>query len=272
MEFLSDEKKESFEKSTKKASDSIPANSQKPFTGVVRQAAIDTSIPPVIDHNGPILQNVRVEEIFWGRWWNNNMSFLTQVNSAVATIISGPYMTDLQQYRGIGRGRLGNMTMVTNPIGSSPADPPSLFKTNDVEQLISNLIGTKFVPDPQSDDQILYTIFFPMGCKNYEHPGFAGEHDFFKPSTSPPIHYAWITNDGSLNDHDSIPKAFSHELVEACTDPELNAFYHATDANGVTNEIADYANDMFATINGVTMQYYWSERERSFVLPNRFPS
>jgi hypothetical protein len=255
-----------------------PSNRPRISSGIVRVLAPTntTNITDVQYHGGPILTNVKVEEIFWGSWWQENPDFVVKVNHAISTILSSPYMTELQQYGGIQRGSLsGNMIIVDTPLGQSPADPPQVFKHEDLEDLISNLINNKRVSDPETNDQLLYCVFLPIDCR-YEDPSYAGEHSYFpKDGLGTKIHYAWVLNDGTLDSRNSIPKVFSHELVEACTDPELNhapGFVHERDANGNEFEIGDTCENEVGMINGVIMQAYWSQRHRRCILPAFFPT
>lgn len=49
---------------------------------------------------------------------------------------------------------------------------------------------------------------------------FVGQHQFFDFNGSR-AYWAWITNDGTLTGGNSIPKVLSHEICEACSDPDL---------------------------------------------------
>jgi hypothetical protein len=224
--------------------------------------------PNVNFHGGLILRSVKVDVICWGGWWLMNPAFFTHIQHAVATILSSGYMDELQQYGGIGKGRLGGFTIVKTSIGDSPAEPPPIFKKADIENLIRNLIQSKTVADPQADSESLYCVFFPPGC-SFTASSTVGAHDCFSmgPTT---VFYMWTTNDGNFDQHNSIPKIFSHELVEACTDPEVErhpGWIHDKNEANINDEIADLCEDCYGKVNGITMQYYWSQRHRACVLP-----
>ena len=66
----------------------------------------------------------------------------------------------------------------------------------------------------------------PQGVQ-FTNAGTIGEHTFFdytdtarSPHVTQRVHYAWVTNNGTL---DSVTEIFSHELAESCSDPEGNA-------------------------------------------------
>src|SRR5205807_660667 len=109
------------------------------------------------------------------------------------------------------------------------SNPPNPFSDTDVANMITNLLQTGVVPEPDDDNQILYMVVMPVGVNSSG--AFIGEHSFFNYTDVDivfPIplviqeraHYSWITNDGTL---DGVTRIFSHELVEAATDPEGSA-------------------------------------------------
>ena len=61
------------------------------------------------DLHGPVLNNCCVVPIFWGSVWTNPKTpapSVLQVYAAMASIVSGPYVSELTQYRGIGAGHV----------------------------------------------------------------------------------------------------------------------------------------------------------------------
>ena len=92
-------------------------------------------------------------------------------------------------------------------------------------------------------------------------------------------YYAWVDNTGSLTGHDCVTKVFSHEFIEACTNPDVDTSNNSilvqgtkSDGSAVTNdEIGDTCNNEFATVdmNGITcsVQSYWSKAANTCVLP-----
>jgi hypothetical protein len=68
-------------------------------------------------------------------------------------------MSSLNQYRGIGRGQLAG----TNVVGTS--NPPNPFSNNQVANFIESLIPAT-LPDPNSDNQLLYCVVMPPGVNS----------------------------------------------------------------------------------------------------------
>jgi hypothetical protein len=64
---------------------------------------------------------------------------------------------------------------------------------------------------------------------------------------------------------------FSHELVESCTDPEGDGILGNPGTCSFDDdswcEIGDVCEGIFETVNGVSVQAYWSEEARKCVIP-----
>ena len=226
-------------------------------------SAASTSI---VDLNGMILNKVQVQLIFWGSVWEGNASpSANAVFNAAQTVLSGPYMSKLSQYRRIGQGTMLSKLVI------NPSNPPNPFSTNDVAQCILSLITAGKVPKPEDDQQILYCVFLPVGV-NFDQPNIDGIHSFiYNVSYSFPLDvdldkvlFAWVMNDGTLN---SITTIFSHELVEACTNPDGNGFQVTPIDPNNWHEIGDVCEGNSDTLNGVRVQAYWSQSDGGCVIP-----
>jgi hypothetical protein len=63
---------------------------------------------------------------------------------------------------------------------------------------------------------------------------------------------------------------FSHELVEALTDPEGNGIQVNPTNPTNWNEICDVCATP-GIVNGVTVQSYWSQQDQACVIPTNIP-
>lgn len=231
---------------------------------------------------GPVIPLVKVYLIFWGTAWlatPRPVPYSGDIVIAVANILSSPYLSKVDQYDSrlhyghpSQRGKLADSTVVCSaagPSGSqSPADPPNPFQDNTVATLVTNLIANRTLPSPDDQPGALYVVFMPKGVTSTT--GFAGEHFTRSISgNSNQAHIAWVTNSGSMS---SVTTIFSHELVEAVTDPEGTA---VTGVPGTCNqggwcEIGDICNST-GTVNGVVVQSYWSDEDQACVIPTTWP-
>src|SRR5215472_6930665 len=84
----------------------------------------NTAVTSILDSNGMILSHVQVQLIFWGSAWAGSASpSANAVFNAAQSILSGPYMSKLSQYRGIGNGTLLGKLVI------DPSEPPNPFST-----------------------------------------------------------------------------------------------------------------------------------------------
>jgi hypothetical protein len=225
------------------------------------------------DHNGSVITMAHVQLIFWGSAWSGNPTpSATDITNAVTRILSSSYMSALSQYRGIGAATLRGTLLVTS------SNPPNPFSNSSVENLIRDLLQAGTLPEPDDDAQILYCVIMPVGVNSeeYTNNGTIGEHSYFVyfdvDFPVPQVvkaRYAWVMNDGTL---DYVTNIFSHELVEACSDPEGSAILGDTGTCSASGwcEIGDVCQDSSATVKGVLVQSYWSQSARACVVPGAF--
>jgi hypothetical protein len=210
------------------------------------------------DHNGALIQFVRVYLIFWGSAWASNpppSPTTAQVTDAVNRILSGGYLTGLSQYRGVGQGYILGSTTINS------SNPPNGFTDTNVSNLIQGLISAGTIPNLDADNQTLYLVFMPKGI-NASNSGFVGEHTYYTDASNRRVHFGWITNNGTLS---SISIITSHEIAEAMTDPEGTAILG--DAGTCSGpgwcEIGDVCQATTGTVNGASVQSYWSQKDKA---------
>ena len=261
---------------------------QKPLRGIVRRAvskqaqaggdetfAPDYTVTSTTDGGGKVLTDVEVILIFWGSFWATTPSPTPSSDTykqAIEGIVTGPYMSGLRQYRGVGQGTLIYSEVYTG------TDPKDLYTDSDVVTLITDrLNNNSSMPAPAAGHNRFYAVIAPKGIRN-SNTGFAGQHQSFT-YKGVKGYYAWVDNTGSLTGHDCTTKVLSHELVEACTNPDVDTSNNGILVNGkdssgksITNdEIGDTCNDQFFTLdmNGVqcSVQAYWSKADNICLLP-----
>jgi len=224
------------------------------------------------DKGTPKLTNVHVLLIFWGTQWAGNPNPLaTQVTNAVRNLLAGPYMSFLAQY-GVRRGSLWGTLFFTS------SDPPQSFSYANVGSFIINQLDQDQLPEPDSDWPLFYCVIMPSNVSFQGDPRL--ETVPLPPGTlskvvganssiiwndydlgdvdNDPAHYAWVGSDGTV---DYITTVLSHELVEACTDP--NGGNGIVQVNppcaGGACQIGDPCTGICDFVRGVKVQSYWSQ-------------
>jgi hypothetical protein len=168
---------------------------------------------PFTDKNGPVIQNVQVNAIFYGTYWSDPHSLsASSLFNDMAYIVSpsSGYMSELSQYRNISYGTK------RHHIKYDDQDPPFQFNDKNITNLIEDQLsfgGDIWDPD---NPQVVFFVILPVGVTYAPYPNWIGAHYCYK-KRHHTRHYAWITNDGT---RDYITNIFSHELVEIVTDPE----------------------------------------------------
>ncbi len=212
-----------------------------------------------VDNGGSVLTNVNVYLVYWGSAWERTpIPSADDITNCVTSILSGPYLSALAQYRNIGSGTLYGTTQVTI------SDPPGTFSNDDVGNLLKDLIDAKTVPTPGEVDQLLYFVIMPAGVSS-DQSRVTGEHFSFGEN----IFCAWVMNNGTL---DYVTTIFSHELVEACTNPkgdgfQINAPGHCMAGPFNWCEIGDICEGTTKMVNGAVVQAYWSVSDNTCVVP-----
>lgn len=235
----------------------------------------DYTVTSTDDKGGRVLTGVEVIIIFWGSFWSATpppSPSRGQYEQAMRGIVTGPYMSGLGQYRGVGQG-----SVIYSEIfdGTSPAN--GYTDADVVAMLKARFANNSSMPQPAAGHNRFYAVIAPQGVSN-SNSGLAGQHQSLTYNGNT-AYYAWVDNTGSLTGHDCVTKVFSHELVEACTNPDVDTSNNSIlvqgtkpDGTTVTNdEIGDTCNNDFATVdmNGVTcsVQSYWSKSDNTCILP-----
>src|SRR5690349_15316432 len=237
----------------------------------------DYTVTSTTDNGGQVLTDVEVILCFWGSFWSATpppSPSADEYKQAFTGVLTGPFMRALGQYRGVAQG-----TLIYNEINSD-SSPADLYTDADVVTMLTDRIQNHGMPAPTAGHERLYVVIAPQGIRNAltQSDNLVGQHQSFTVN-GVTGYYAWVDNTGSLTGHNASTKVFSHELVEACTNPNVDTLNNGilvdgTDSGGnviTDDEIGDTCNDQFATvtINGVTcsVQAYWSKADNACVLP-----
>jgi hypothetical protein len=233
----------------------------------------DYTVTDTKDGGGLVLTSVEVVAIFWGKYWSQTSPAPSPSSDiyyqAFTGIVTGPYLTGLKQYRGVGPG-----TMLGKFINDS-SDPSNGYKDSDVVNMLTKFLqDNPSVPVPATGHERFYAVVTPPGLNDNE---ALGKHVNFT-YNGVKAYYCWINSEGGLTDSvsDGVVNTFSHELAEACTDPDGGSgiTIDGKQSDGTTisgDEIGDTCNNEFAILemNGVhcNVQCYWSAADKACIIP-----
>jgi hypothetical protein len=221
----------------------------------------------VTNGSGKRLRNAVVNLIFWGDAWQRTPApnpSLAQVVSDAASILAGPYQVRIAQY-GATAARLGTIFV------SVPGfNPPTNYTNGDVANLVTDAIEGGALPEPDEETtDVLHLVFMPPGTN--PPPNLGGEHSYalysdydfpFDFDINQRSHIAWV----AFGNRAFVSSVFSHELVEALSDPEGDGVQVNPTNSSSWNEIGDVCSSR-GLVNGVTVQSYWSQQDQACVIP-----
>ena len=213
---------------------------------------------------GKVMADANIHLLFWGDAWRSasTQPTMNQVVTALTSLAGGPYIGKLAQY-GVKHAQIADAHVVD--FGGQTAAPAN-FTNTDMVDLVEELIKEGLMPALTNATayQELFAFILPSTPGGAGGGwGFNGYHNFMANAAGKNIYFLVVTTTG--NSLDAITAGFSHELVEACTDPDFNEIKFSGD--GGENEIGDVCENQFGSVDGVAAQKYWSDSERACVLP-----
>jgi hypothetical protein len=215
---------------------------------------------------GPLIPNVQIFTIFWGKLWGSNASskqMMTNLNQFFTAIVLSPLLDQLAEYsrpgQAIGHGSfLGTKLININAPSGSITDSA-------IQSQLKKWIKAKTVPPPGKNT--LYFIYLDPGvisimgggksCQNY-----CGYHN-----NTGKVYYAVMPYPscsgclGGLQAFDALTATSSHEMCEAITDPVPGKGWY----DNINGEIGDICAWNFKKVAGYTVQLEWSNQQNKCV-------
>jgi hypothetical protein len=216
--------------------------------------------------NGPLIPNVQVFTIFWGKLWGKtpaSTTMMQKLNQFFTAILVSPLIDQLAEYnvptQKIGHGSfIGTKVITTNaPTGSITdsaiqAQVKSWIKAGTVPKTTKNTLYFIYL-----DPSVVSIMGGSKSCQSY-----CGYHN-----NTGKVYYAVMPYPtcsgclGGMNAFDALTDTSSHELCEAITDPIPGSGWY-DDTNG---EIGDICAWHFKSVAGYTVQLEWSNQHNKCV-------
>jgi hypothetical protein len=226
---------------------------------------VAATAPRLTYRQGPLLTNVEVFTIFWGRAWQDpaNFPLIAQLNFFFDFILSSPLLDQLAEYsvpgKSIGHGkRLGSLNLTSSEPGKSIQDSA-------IQLMLQMEISVNTFPPPTPNS--LYFLFLPPGTQVHQRlaascTDFCGYHDA---TPDGGLFYAVMPFpgcsgcQGGLSTIAALTSTSSHELCEAITDPIPGQGWY-DDAHGEIGDICAWQTKQLANF---TVQLEWSNSANS---------
>ncbi len=240
-----------------------------------------TQKPPLRNHQGPLIKNVRTFNIGWGTIQDG-----AELNTFMGWISSSAYVGNLGHEYDDSKARIGAGSFAKG--FAAGGNPGRSVTVSQIQNKIDTLVRAGKLPD-NNDGNDLYFVWLPKGtraylgktpsCASKQESCFCAYHSAYRASSGKMRYYAVMPDltdapgrcGGPGNDFGDRTVAVSHELAEAITDPApFDSWY--TDGK---QEIGDLCNGADAHQhknryrNGATHNYWvqceWSNRHKGCV-------
>jgi|GEM_PF-6476462 len=230
------------------------------------------------DGGGPVLQRVKVVLTFRGAGWANGAISSSEVRRSFVATLASPYMSQLIQYRGIRRAQIIFTQEDTADMGRLGPDPRKFVSGNiwliaDEDVRNAARVALRARP-PQENEEVLYLVVvsqdpIPIVVEFQDASGYHSQ--FLEDGVV--VRYGVLLHQSASTAEEAwhyLPGVFSHELVEACTDPDTTSGFHVV-IDGKPEELCDLDDTRPVRLNGfapeVKLAAYWSELGREAVVP-----
>ena len=246
--------------------DNVSPDAKSPDATPVFMEAAHGPAPTLINVGGPVLTAPKTQRIFF----TGDTAMQTQIESFDSMLSGSSYwMTNTAEY-GVGNITSWPTIVVSGAVPTSTAMVEALLK--------SKLDGThtaegwQAAPDPQT----IYSVFLPEGTVIHDPDGdscssYAAFHDQIVVNSTTNIVYAMLPRCNYGNPLvDDLTSSYSHELLEAATDPlvETTPAWGDADANNYVMafspgaEVGDYCEYLdqanIRPFGGFEVQRTWS--------------
>jgi hypothetical protein len=232
----------------------------------------------LIDQGGPILTRAKIVLSFRGSGWTTGTFSTSDARRAFDTVLASPYLSHLVQYRGIRRAKIVFAGEDTSNLGNLGPDPRKFVAGNIwliADEEIKNVarVALRARP-PEDNEEVFYLVVVSQNPIPIvvEQVSASGYHDKFD-EDGRTVFYGVLLHQSASTAAESwhyLPSVFSHELVEACTDPDIRSGFILN----TVGELCDMDEDQVVQLPGleheVRLSLYWSELERAAVAPTTY--
>jgi hypothetical protein len=222
--------------------------------------------PQIVDVGGPVLTTPKIQPIFFA----NDAAMQASIEDFSAKLATSTYWTATTSEYGVGALTVLPTIVVTTAPPTTSANLEALLTTN--------LDGTHTAEGwPATiDPQTIYSVFTPDGIVVHDSGGdscdaYGAYHDELAGAHQEHIVYAFMPRcDYGIPKLDELTESFSHELIEAATDPyvETTPAYGDADADNYVMaytpaaEVGDYCEYLDVAyqklVGDYTVQRTWS--------------
>jgi len=236
----------------------------------------------LIDQGGPILQRAKVVLSFCGSGWLTGSISTSDVRRAFDAALASPYLSHLVQYRGIRRAEIAFVIEDARNLGQLGPDPRKFVAGNIwliADEEIKNVARVALRARPPEDSEEVFYLAVvsqdPIPIV-VEQVNASGYHDKFDEDGRTVFYGVLLHQAASAADEawHYLPRIFTHELVETCTDPDVKSGFILNPGFPGGSELCDMGDERPVQLPGfeheVNLAVYWSELLRAAVAPTMY--
>jgi len=232
----------------------------------------------LVDGGGPVLTRAKIVLSFRGSGWTTGTFSTSDARRAFEATLDSPYLSHLVQYRGIRRAEIVFSTEDTSNIGTLGPDPRHFVAGNiwlvpdeDIRNVVRDAVRVR---PPQDNEEVFYLVVISQDPIPIvpEVSDASGYHNTFE-ENGRTIVFGVLLNQSANSAEKTwhyLPGIFSHELVEACTDPNVTSGYRFEDGNEICDLDEDRPVELLGLGREVTLAAYWSDLEEAAVVPTTY--
>jgi hypothetical protein len=194
--------------------------------------------------------------------------------------VASPYLSHLIQSRGIRRAAVDDFSIDDNrDMGRLGPDPRKfvagniwLISDEEIKQSVRIAMNAR---PPGATEQILYLVVVSQDPIPIvvEQQNASGYHNTFQENGSN-VFYGVLLNQSAISADDAwnyLPGVFAHELVEACTDPDVRTGFIVAPIGEICDtDRAEVPAQLPGFEHQIKLALYWSELVRDFVAPTSY--
>ena len=217
-------------------------------------------------NGGPLIQNVQVFTIFWGKLWGQSPASTTlmqQLNQFFGAVLTSSLIDQLAEYnvpgQSIGHGAfIGTKVISANAPSGSVADSA-------IQTQLKSWIAAKIAPP--TTNNTLYFIYLDPNVVSIMGGSKSCQSYCCYHSNVGKVYYAVMPYPtcsgclGGLQAFEALTGTSSHELCEAITDPVPGSGWY----DNTNGEIGDICAWNFKTVAGYNVQLEWSNQQNKCV-------
>ncbi len=237
---------------------------------------------------GRIIRRARIVLVFMGDGWTPaGLPSRADAEAAFRAVLATPYMSYLVQYPGIGLAQIVAAHDGPASIGKIGPDPRQYLPTVRLisDQDITDALAADIdaTPRPAGEETLYMAVISSQAQPVLSgHTSAGGFHYFFRHGGHDYDFGAVLNLSGNTADNiwggGGLVAAFTHELVEACTDPDGSSGYRLTPSPNTAdpgeNELCDYAPSAQVRLPGLSwdvgLEGYWSNLHDKWVVPTDY--